>query len=59
MVRSATMIAAGSGGRPTDEYTERYNELARGGVGMIITGFMIPARDDASYERQEHLGCAI
>lgn len=52
LVRSATMIAAASEGRPTDEYVQRYSELARGGVGMIITGFMIPTREDASYGRQ-------
>jgi 2,4-dienoyl-CoA reductase-like NADH-dependent reductase (Old Yellow Enzyme family) len=52
LVRSATMIASASGGRPTEEYIERYSELARGGVAVIITGFMIPTRTDARYERQ-------
>jgi 2,4-dienoyl-CoA reductase-like NADH-dependent reductase (Old Yellow Enzyme family) len=52
LVRSATMIAAASGGKPTDEFIERHSELARGGVGLVITGFMIPTRADASYERQ-------
>jgi len=52
LVRSATMIASASGGRPTEEYTERYVELARGGVAVIITGFMVPTLDDARYERQ-------
>ncbi len=52
LVRSATMIAAASGGRPTEEYIEMYSELARGGVAVIITGFMIPTQADARYERQ-------
>ena len=52
LVRSATMIAAASGGRPTEEYIQMYSELARGGVAVIITGFMIPTRADASYGRQ-------
>jgi 2,4-dienoyl-CoA reductase-like NADH-dependent reductase (Old Yellow Enzyme family) len=52
LVRSATMIAAAAEGRPTDEYIEIYRELARGGAGVIITGFMVPTRDDARYGRQ-------
>jgi 2,4-dienoyl-CoA reductase-like NADH-dependent reductase (Old Yellow Enzyme family) len=52
LVRSATMIAAAAGGRPTEEYIEIYRELARGGVALIITGFMIPTRADARYGRQ-------
>lgn len=52
LVRSATMIAAASGGRPTPEYIRMYRELALGGVGVIITGFMIPTRADARYGRQ-------
>ncbi|MBW2411415.1 MAG: NADH:flavin oxidoreductase [Deltaproteobacteria bacterium] len=52
LVRSATMIAAAGEGQPTEEYIERYSELARGGAGVIITGFMIPTRTDARYERQ-------
>jgi len=52
LVRSATMIAAASEGRPTEEYIQMYSELARGGVGMIITGFMIPTQADARYGRQ-------
>ena len=49
LIRSATMIAAASEGRPTEEYIQMYSELARGGVAVIITGFMIPTRADASY----------
>jgi 2,4-dienoyl-CoA reductase-like NADH-dependent reductase (Old Yellow Enzyme family) len=52
LVRSATMIAAAGGGRPTEEYIEIYRELARGGVAVIITGFMIPTQADARYARQ-------
>jgi 2,4-dienoyl-CoA reductase-like NADH-dependent reductase (Old Yellow Enzyme family) len=52
LVRSATMIAAAAGGRPTEEYIEIYRELARGGVAVIITGFMISTRADARYARQ-------
>jgi 2,4-dienoyl-CoA reductase-like NADH-dependent reductase (Old Yellow Enzyme family) len=52
LVRSATMIAAASEGRPTEEYNEKHRELARGGVGVIITGFMISTRADARYGRQ-------
>ncbi|MBW2140977.1 MAG: hypothetical protein JRG97_07880, partial [Deltaproteobacteria bacterium] len=50
--RSATMIAAAARGRPTEEYIRMYRELARGGVAVIITGFMIPTRADARYARQ-------
>jgi 2,4-dienoyl-CoA reductase-like NADH-dependent reductase (Old Yellow Enzyme family) len=52
LVRSAAMIAAAGGGRPTEEYIEIYSELARGGVAVIITGFMVPTRADARYGRQ-------
>lgn len=52
LVRSATMIAAAAGGRPTEEYLQVHRELARGGVGVIITGFMIPTKADARYARQ-------
>lgn len=52
LIRSATMIAAASGGRPTEEYIQRYSELARGGVAVIITGFIIPTRADARFGRQ-------
>jgi len=52
LVRSATMIAAAGGGRPTEEYIEKFRELARGGVAVIITGFMIPTQADARYARQ-------
>jgi 2,4-dienoyl-CoA reductase-like NADH-dependent reductase (Old Yellow Enzyme family) len=52
LVRSATMIAAAQGGQPTEEYIEIYRRLARGGVAVIITGFMIPTRADARYARQ-------
>ncbi len=52
LVRSAAMVAAADGGRPTDAYLQIYRELAEGGVGVIITGFMIPTRADASYARQ-------
>jgi len=52
LVRSATMIAAADGGRPTEEYIAKYRELAQGGVAVIITGFMIPNRADARYARQ-------
>ncbi|MBW2063250.1 MAG: NADH:flavin oxidoreductase, partial [Deltaproteobacteria bacterium] len=52
LVRSATMIAAAARGRPTEEYIQMYRELARGGVAVIITGFMIPSRTDFRYGRQ-------
>jgi len=52
LVRSATMIAAASRGCPTQQYIRMYSKLALGGVGMIITGFMIPTRADARYGRQ-------
>lgn len=55
IVRSATMISAASGGRPTKEYIEMYKKLAEGGVGMIITGFMIPTKADARYSQQMHI----
>jgi 2,4-dienoyl-CoA reductase-like NADH-dependent reductase (Old Yellow Enzyme family) len=46
LVRSATMVAAGSDGQPTQEHIRLYCELARGGVAVIITGFMLPSRND-------------
>jgi 2,4-dienoyl-CoA reductase-like NADH-dependent reductase (Old Yellow Enzyme family) len=52
LIRSATMIAGASGGQPTEEYIQRFSELARGGVAVIITGFMIPTRADARWGRQ-------
>ncbi|MBU2551321.1 MAG: NADH:flavin oxidoreductase [Proteobacteria bacterium] len=52
LVRSAAMIAAAANGRPTDEYIRIYRDLARGGVSVIITGFMIATRADARYGRQ-------
>jgi 2,4-dienoyl-CoA reductase-like NADH-dependent reductase (Old Yellow Enzyme family) len=52
LVRSATMVAAAHEGRPTEEYIRIHRELAAGGVGVIITGFMIPTRSDARYGRQ-------
>ncbi|MEK6193236.1 MAG: hypothetical protein N2F24_03270, partial [Deltaproteobacteria bacterium] len=52
LVRSAAMVAAAEGGRPSEEYLQIYRELAEGGVGVIITGFMIPTKADASYARQ-------
>jgi hypothetical protein len=42
LVRSATMVAAGSDGKPTGEYIRMLSELAKGGVALIITGFMLP-----------------
>ena len=52
LVRSATMIGAASRGKPTDKYISMHRDLARGGIGMIITGFMIPAEEDARYSKQ-------
>jgi len=52
LVRSATMIAAASKGRPTETYIERYRELARGGVGTIITGVMLSSKSDLLFGRQ-------
>jgi len=52
LVRSATMVAAGSDGRPTEKYIDLYNELSSGGVALIITGFMIPSQSDTPYTGQ-------
>jgi 2,4-dienoyl-CoA reductase-like NADH-dependent reductase (Old Yellow Enzyme family) len=52
LVRSATMISAASSGKPTDKYISMHKDLAEGGIGMIITGFMIPTEEDARYSRQ-------
>ena len=54
-IRSATMISAASGGNPTDTYLEMHKELAKGGVGLIITGFMTPTKSDAWNPRQIHI----
>lgn len=51
-VRSATMIAAAAGGSPTADYIKKHQELASGGVGTLITGFMIPTRADARWGGQ-------
>lgn len=52
LVRSATMVAAGSDGRPTEKYINLYSELSKGGVALIITGFMIPSQRDTPYTGQ-------
>ena len=52
LVRSATMVAAGSGGRPTEKYLNLYSELSKGGIALIITGFMIPSQSDTPYTGQ-------
>ncbi len=52
LVRSATTIGAAARGRPTEEYIRMYRELARGGVAVIITGFMIPSRTDTRNAKQ-------
>jgi len=52
LVRSATMIAGASGGIPEDAYIKAYKELAKGGVGLIITGFMVPTKEDARFPVQ-------
>lgn len=52
LVRSAAMVAAAEGGGPSEEYLQIYRELAEGGVGVIISGFMIPTKADARYARQ-------
>jgi len=55
LVRSATMISAASGGHPSDTYLEMHGELAKGGVGLLITGFMLPTKTDALNPRQIHI----
>jgi 2,4-dienoyl-CoA reductase-like NADH-dependent reductase (Old Yellow Enzyme family) len=52
LVRSATMIGAASRGKPTDKYISMHRDLAEGGIGLIITGFMIPTEEDARYSQQ-------
>jgi 2,4-dienoyl-CoA reductase-like NADH-dependent reductase (Old Yellow Enzyme family) len=42
LVRSATWESAGENGMPTETYLEIYRDLAAGGVGMIITGYVAP-----------------
>ena len=46
IIRSATTLGlADETGRPTDELIEKYIELAQGGVGAIITGFVAIQRN--------------
>lgn len=52
LVRSATMVAAASDGRPTEKYLNLYSELSKGGVALIITGFMISSKSDTPYTGQ-------
>jgi 2,4-dienoyl-CoA reductase-like NADH-dependent reductase (Old Yellow Enzyme family) len=42
LVRAATWESAGEDGAPTDTYLRIHRDLAAGGVGMIITGYMAP-----------------
>lgn len=55
LIRSATMIAGASGGLPKEAYIKTYKELAAGGVGLIITGFMVPTKEDARYPVQVNI----
>jgi 2,4-dienoyl-CoA reductase-like NADH-dependent reductase (Old Yellow Enzyme family) len=42
LVRSATWESAGQDGAPTDTYLRIQRDLAAGGIGMIITGYVAP-----------------
>ncbi len=55
LVRSATMINAASNGETTNVYIDIHRELAKGGVGLIISGFMLPTKDDAINPSQIHI----
>ena len=55
LVRSATMISAASMGVPSDVYRDMHGELAKGGVGVLITGFMLPTESDALNPNQIHV----
>lgn len=46
LVRSATMEARTDNGRITESFVAMYRELAKGGVGLIITGMMAPSSLD-------------
>ena len=52
LIRSATMVAAAEEGRPGQAYIKLHRQLAQGGVGMIVTGFMLATEADARYSRQ-------
>ncbi|MCP4690801.1 MAG: NADH:flavin oxidoreductase [Desulfobacterales bacterium] len=54
-VRSATMIGAASGGRPSKKTLEVFTKLAQGGTGMLITGFVIPTKANARYAAQMNI----
>ena len=58
LIRSATWegIALPDGG-VTDEAYEIYGELAKGGVGAIITGFTSVARNDCYFDGMMRLCC--
>jgi 2,4-dienoyl-CoA reductase-like NADH-dependent reductase (Old Yellow Enzyme family) len=55
-VRSATFeSAANDNGTVGEEYAKIYKRLARGNVGLIITGMISISEDGKSYERQAGL----
>ena len=51
LIRSATYEGASGAGAVPDEMLKVYEELAAGGVGMIITGLMMVARVDKSVSK--------
>lgn len=55
LVRSATMINAASHGEVSQVNIDMLRTLSEGGVGLIITGFMIPTQDDATNQKQVHI----
>ena len=55
LIRSATMVARAENGKPGKDYIDFYSELAEGGVGLIITGFVLPTKDDVLYPAQIHI----
>lgn len=55
LVRSATAEGAAPDGRINGEGLSIYEQLARGGVGLIITGHMVAAAHGDAHPSQTHL----
>lgn len=55
LVRSATAEGASPGGRMNEEGLGIYGQLAKGGVGLIITGHMVAVRGGDAHENQTHI----
>lgn len=56
LVRSATQEMLAKNHQPTPEYYQLYRDIAEGGVGLIISGYMTFSKTDFPYSNIVHLG---